>query len=652
MHIALRSIKEQGGSSRNLLRNCRHVLATLLPSSLWGSFGILENVYKCFKILTEMKHPWKYYQGIHPPVPLYKSAMSVAIPRRAARFMLQSRKVEALLNYLSQTWVPDESFWTTVAGNAVLMKVPGSYRARDILWLRKHLFMTPPTTNSVDNIGTSYIGRYQVWEWQKPCRGRIISWSCVFGVLDVPEVVKRPELVVHKVYLDTEPAAFICLLKEVRKRAHNPVDFDARSYAEMPTVELSNGKRITELKHPEWLMRSSFYRPDPLINFCDYLKSAEFSYVTGTPVETINLNCDTVFNGGPDLIKYKRWTFKYSAIEKDLYESADTCDTIRRYFIFEDAPLSEEEANYPLAYGFLIYKDIVQVMLELSIFYHPQNAYCIMVDQGASREFKNFITKLPSCFNNTATFYLSGADLPLRTNLEMVRIMNALNGSINTDVEEFEIDRYRMMEVVLCIDNGIHPPVPLYKSAMSVAIPRKAANFMSKSKKVKALLTYLNETWVPDESFWTTVAGNAVLIRAPGSFRARDILWLRKHLTMTPTNYQSVEHVGTSYIGRYQVWEWQKPCGGRIASWSCVFGVRDMKEVVRRPELVAHKLYLDQEPAAYLCLLKEIRRRSYSPTDFDATSYAEMPTVELSNGKRITELKHPDWLMRSSFYRR
>ncbi|VDO56607.1 unnamed protein product [Haemonchus placei] len=82
--------------------------------------------------------------------------------------------------------------------------------------------------------------------------------------MDMPEVVKRPELVVHKVYLDTEPAAFICLLKEIRRRSLNPIDFDAASYAEMPTVELSNGKRITELKHPDWLMRSSFYRPEKM----------------------------------------------------------------------------------------------------------------------------------------------------------------------------------------------------------------------------------------------------------------------------------------------------------------------------------------------------------------------------------------------------
>ncbi|EPB79385.1 Core-2/I-Branching enzyme [Ancylostoma ceylanicum] len=274
------------------------------------------------------------------------------------------------------------------------------------------------------------------------------------------------------------------------------------------------------------------------------------------------------------------------------------CDTIHKYFFFEKEPLSLEEQAYPLSYGLVIYKDIVQVLLELSIFYQPQNVYCITVDQGASKIYKKFVNNLPKCFNNIKTFYLSGTDLPLRTNLEMVRIMKALNGSINTDVEQFEQDRYRIME-------GIHPPVPLYKSAMSVAIPRRAANFMIRSKKVKKLLNYLSHTWIPDESFWTSVAGNAV---------CEDI-------------------------------------NRRLTSWSCVFGVMDMPEVVKRPELVAHKMYLDTEPAAFICLLKEIRRRSRHPVEFDAQSYAEMPTVELSSGKRITELTHPEWLMRSSFYR-
>ncbi|WKY16191.1 hypothetical protein Q1695_001125 [Nippostrongylus brasiliensis] len=401
-------------------------------------------------------------------------------------------------------------------------------------------------------------------------------------------------------------------------------------------------------------------------------------YVPTTSIEAVDLNCNAVIYGQRENLKYKYWTFQYQSIEKELYGATDICSKIRQYFVFEKAPLSKEEANYPLSYGLLVYKDIVQVMLELSIFYHPQNAYCIVVDQSTSQSFKDFISKLPTCFPNIDTFigtksiwgsfgilenvykcfkhlteskhpwkyyqYLSGADLPLRTNLEMVRIMKALNGSINTDVEQFEQDRYRLME-------GIHPPVPLYKSAMSVAIPRKSATFMLKSPKVKALLTYLSQTWVPDESFWTTVAGNAVLMKVPGSYRARDILWLRKHLIMDPPDSNTVDNVGTSYIGRYQVWEWQKPCRGRLASWSCVFGVMDVPEIVKRPELVVHKVYLDTEPAAFMCLLKEVRHRSHNPIEFDASSYAEMPTVELSNGKRITELKHPEWLMRSSFYR-
>jgi hypothetical protein len=36
--------------------------------------------------------------------------------------------------------------------------------------------------------------------------GKFVSDSCVFGMDDVPFLVKRPELVVHKMYLDFEPA--------------------------------------------------------------------------------------------------------------------------------------------------------------------------------------------------------------------------------------------------------------------------------------------------------------------------------------------------------------------------------------------------------------------------------------------------------------
>ncbi|KAL6722488.1 hypothetical protein Aduo_017609 [Ancylostoma duodenale] len=395
-------------------------------------------------------------------------------------------------------------------------------------------------------------------------------------------------------------------------------------------------------------------------------------------IEAVNINCDPIINNTIEIVKYRHWEYDFKSIEKEIYKSKNVCEIINKYFFFEKKPLSEEEEKFPLAFGFVMYKDLIQVLLELSIFYHPQNAYCITIDGTASRPFKNIIMALPKCFKNLSAFigkrsqwgtygildnvyncfkylahlkhdwkyyqYMSGSDLPLRTNLEMVRIMKALNGSINSDIEEYEMDRYRTME-------GIHPPVPLFKSAMSVSMPRAAANYIVRSQKVKRLLRYLSHTWIPDESFWTSVAGNAPLLRVPGSYRARDIIWLRKHMNMNPPWEKTTSSVGTTYIGRYQVWEWQKVCGGQIKSWSCVFGVLDVPDIITRPELIVHKLSLSVEPAAFMCILKEIRYRSHNPIEFDATSYSEMPTVELYSGKRITELTHPEWLLQSSFYR-
>lgn len=37
--------------------------------------------------------------------------------------------------------------------------------------------------------------------------------------------------------------------------------------------------------------------------------------------------------------------------------------------------------------------------------------------------------------------YLSGVDAPLKTNLEMVRIFKALNGTINAEVKDFQRKR-------------------------------------------------------------------------------------------------------------------------------------------------------------------------------------------------------------------
>lgn len=49
-----------------------------------------------------------------------------------------------------------------------------------------------------------------------------------------------------------------------------------------------------------------------------------------------------------------------------------SCDTVHKYFFFEQAPLSEEEKFFPLAYGLIVYHDIVQVwMLKSTVATRP-----------------------------------------------------------------------------------------------------------------------------------------------------------------------------------------------------------------------------------------------------------------------------------------
>ncbi|VDK62591.1 unnamed protein product [Cylicostephanus goldi] len=97
------------------------------------------------------------------------------------------------------------------------------------------------------------------------------------------------------------------------------------------------------------------------------------------------------------------------------------------------------------------------------------------------------------------------------------------------------------------------------------------------------------------------------------------------------------------YLARHQVWYGE--CGGKLVTASCVFGVDDLANILRQPHLIAHKMYLDFQPAAFFCVLKEIRERENNPKPLNLTLYAELPQVELSSGVPYEKLKHPLWMV-------
>ena len=83
--------------------------------------------------------------------------------------------------------------------------------------------------------------------------GKLSSGSCVFGIRDLPTLLKQPALVAHKFYFDFQPAGYFCILKEVRKRSKFPVPFDTKPYTTLPQNELIAGISPQNLTHPNWL---------------------------------------------------------------------------------------------------------------------------------------------------------------------------------------------------------------------------------------------------------------------------------------------------------------------------------------------------------------------------------------------------------------
>lgn len=104
--------------------------------------------------------------------------------------------------------------------------------------------------------------------------------------------------------------------------------------------------------------------------------------------------------------KASEWRFETSDWNfwKQFEATPDTCETLRSTFSFFSKPLTQEEAEFPLAYGMLVYKDIKQLLYVLSAFYQPQNAFCVAVDGRASGAFKSQMQILQGCFPNIHVF--------------------------------------------------------------------------------------------------------------------------------------------------------------------------------------------------------------------------------------------------------
>ncbi|CAL2030401.1 unnamed protein product [Caenorhabditis brenneri] len=408
-----------------------------------------------------------------------------------------------------------------------------------------------------------------------------------------------------------------------------------------------------------------FFVVRPLFHRIQSQSNPEPPSIQKDMLDEMDIDCELVKNGTKPHIPFRTPIMR--SLEDRLLYAADRCQMLKSMYKFNDHPLSEEESEFSLAYGMLVYKELPQVLFMLSSIYHPQNEYCLAVGENSDVLFQNLLKELANCFPNVHFMkrppikwgsheiinsayecleflsqskskwkyfqYLSGVDVPLKTNLEMVQILKELNGTANVEIKNYQWQRLKGK-------NYTSAPLPLFKSSLSAVIPREAANELASSLMPRNILEFLENTGIADEGFWGTLLGNKKLFNIPGSLDFKEYIDYRDTQNLTwPTDGWKY------YISRDQTWT-KTQCHNYMTSGSCVYGIGDVPRLLNSTALVAHKFYLKSEPEAYFCILKEIRRRSLSPDpDFSAKKYSELPTVELARGLKYSELTHKNWML-------
>ncbi|KAI6225137.1 CBN-GLY-1 protein [Aphelenchoides fujianensis] len=357
----------------------------------------------------------------------------------------------------------------------------------------------------------------------------------------------------------------------------------------------------------------------------------------------------------------------------------DLCTNLRRVFDFDLRAPTAEEAAFPLGFGMIVYKDLAQFYLALSAFYRPQNAHCIVVDSKSSEEFRRGVHATAACLPNVTVIevgpiewctrsvlaaqfacferlvhsahpwryyqYVTGFDVPLRTNEEAVWVLRELNDSV---VFEHLGGQTIPLEGVWDAAVGLR----VFSTSMASVVSRRAADdllrppahsavthrlFRRLMNVTKRRPNVLYPKACVDELFFGTLFSNKNVFPVFGSFdglaliRANIMSWTSARDPQVPAD----RPLRRPQLARFQVWE-QAECKGTYRRYSCAYGLNDLPQIAAAHELFAHKFHADFDWAAAFCLQAELRRPDRSPRP--PPPVRRLPHVRLHNGEGVEQI--------------
>ncbi|KAM9360685.1 beta-1,3-galactosyl-O-glycosyl-glycoprotein beta-1,6-N-acetylglucosaminyltransferase-like [Symphorus nematophorus] len=379
----------------------------------------------------------------------------------------------------------------------------------------------------------------------------------------------------------------------------------------------------------------------------------EYTDGDGSPEELCN--CSGILQGDRDALELAKILTMNKAFQKsvqipDEYYINATQDcrqfkTSRKYLTFS---LSQEEEDFPLAYSIVVHHKVQNFERLLRAIYAPQNIYCVHVDNKSEASVFSAIKGITSCFPNVfmvsqavnvvyagwprvqadlncmADLYnastkwkyfinLCGQDFPLKTNLEIVRMLRLMRGRNSMESEKMPGPKQWRVSNVHHIVNGQiqgtgkqkEPPpfnLPILSGNAYIVVNRGYVRSVLEDKRVLALMEWAKDTYSPDEFLWATIQR---IPGVPGSTRPNP------KYDMTDMNAIARLVKWHAHEGPEGSLDTVYPeCQGNHVRLICVYGAGDLQWMLEQHHLFANKFDIDTDPIAIYCLEKHLRQKA------------------------------------------
>ena len=354
------------------------------------------------------------------------------------------------------------------------------------------------------------------------------------------------------------------------------------------------------------------------------------------------------------------------------------CHALKSLHKYSDIPVTDEERAFPLAFTIKMHEHAEQAEQLFRTMYRPHNLYCFHVDKKSDSRTFDIIKNMGNCFDNVIVikdreiivsssfayvtaelkcmkamqrskvswkYYinLAGSEFPLRTNLEMVRILKFFKGL--NDIETythplFHSWRYEnSFEVVQTSLVQVGHKSPLkYDIKLSMGNPlglfsRQFVEFILTDNIAHEIVTWFNDTFAPHESVWAT------LVTLP---------WVQGSYPIT------IRHMINSFVSRAMIVTGDAPrCHGRYLRGQCLFSCGDIRWLSSRPEFVASKFDYPRDKETLNCLEMWYRQKAYQSEDvgIDWNHYNKLPHLKhhrnvkrlYTSAKKVSQTKS-EWI--------